>query len=210
MDVPQHRHGRKVVADGELVEFIAGALGDDLIGDPVGGDGDLEQARVLGAVLAADQGPDIAFGAVAFVGLRRLVELGELALESSAQPARVMIVEDDAGIGGRARIVWQQRGFGASAQHDQLAVAAWPDPHQCGAGPRVDQPTARAAVQHVGAAVAGSIRHELPTPSSPVRIAATWVPSQLISSAVPSGAPAGHESMRRASRSSGSVVTTQI
>ena len=34
---------------------------------------------------------------------------------------------------------------------------------------------------------AGSIRHELPTPSSPVRMAATRVPSQPISSAVPSG-----------------------
>ena len=43
-------------------------------------------------------------------------------------------------------------------------------------------------------------------PSSPVRIAATRMPSHPINSAVPASSP----SMRRAIRSSGSVVTTQI
>ncbi len=50
------------------------------------------------------------------------------------------------------------------------------------------------------------MRVDWPTPSSPVRIAQTRSPSQAISSAVPASIP----SIRRASRSSGSVVTTQI
>ena len=99
-----------------------------------------------------------------------------------------------------------------SVQHDQTRGSRGVRP-----APALPRPTRRPAGRPSGGRAprrspsAGSIRHELPTPSSPVRIAATWVPSQADQFRGASPArPAAHWSMRRASRSSGSVVTTQI
>ena len=50
-------------------------------------------------------------------------------------------------------IVWQQRDFGQASEHDQIAVAARSDPHQRRPRPRVDQPAARAAIEHHRGAV---------------------------------------------------------
>ena len=69
----------------------------------------------VGAVLAADEGADIAFGAVDTVDLRRLVQLGEFAFQPCAQAAWTVVVQDDPRIGVGAGIVWQQRDFGQAA-----------------------------------------------------------------------------------------------
>ena len=55
---------------------------------------------------------------------------------------------------------------------------------------------------------AGSIRQDWPTPSSPVSMAATRGAVPADQFGLP--APSSYTSMRRAIRSSGSVVTTQI
>ena len=108
---------------------------------------------MVGAVLAADEGSDITVGAVDPVDLRRLVQLGELSLQPRAQAAWAVVVENEPRVGGGSRIVWQQRDFGQTTQHDQIAVAAGSDSNQRRPRPCVDQPAARAPVEHNRGAV---------------------------------------------------------
>ena len=106
-------------------------------------------------VLAADQCAHVTIRAVRSKDVSGLIQLERLPLQTGPQTARVLIVEDDAGVGGRPRIVWQQCDFGQATQHDQVAIAARSDAYQCRARPCVDQPAARPSIEDRRRAVGG-------------------------------------------------------
>ena len=108
---------------------------------------------MLAAVVAANQRADVAFGTVHVIRVRREVQAHLIPGGTAPDPARLLIVENDADVCDRPRIGWQQSDFSQAVQQDQLLVAAWANAHQRRPGPGVDQSAARPAVQDDAAAI---------------------------------------------------------
>ena len=104
-------------------------------------------------VVTADQCAHVALGGIRPVGVRRVAQREVRAVRAAAQSAWAAVVENHPGVGRCPGIVRQEGDFGEAAQHDQVAVPAWPDPDQRRTRPGVDQPAAGASVQHHQVAV---------------------------------------------------------
>jgi hypothetical protein len=99
VEVPQQRNCAEVVADDELVKVAVRAFGHYVIDDAVLGGGDLQEAGMVAAVVAADQTTYVTLRTVDVVELVWVEPSGLLAGWATTYPAWMMVVEDDARFG---------------------------------------------------------------------------------------------------------------